>query len=134
MHIDVDEELYVALARSFHYSGRFEYGSQLMDYNCVLYSMIISIAYFFYTPQNILFIMRMMGVIIMCSAVFPIYCLAKDILQDSKKAVLLSGFLMIMPYMFDCAYIMQEVLSYPFFLWTVFFYIVLLVKKIKKEI
>lgn len=28
---------------------------------------------------------------------------------------------MIMPYMFDCAYIMQEVLSYPLFLWTVYF-------------
>ncbi|MCM1087605.1 MAG: hypothetical protein NC419_05570 [Muribaculaceae bacterium] len=26
VHIDVDEELYMALARSFHYSGKFEWG------------------------------------------------------------------------------------------------------------
>ncbi|MCM1261957.1 MAG: hypothetical protein NC313_04480 [Butyrivibrio sp.] len=121
VHVGVDEELYVSLARSFHYKGNFEYENQIMDYNCVLYSMIISIAYYFYSPQNILFIMRMIGVISMTSAIFPIYFLAKDILQDNKKAVLMSGFLMTMPYMFDCAYIMQEVLSYPLFMWTAFF-------------
>lgn len=121
VHVGVDEELYVALARSFHYTGKFEYGNQIMDYNCVLYSMMISVAYFFYTPQNILFVMRMIGVISMCSAIFPIYFLARNILRDERKAVLLSGFSMILPYMFDCAYIMQEVLSYPLFLWTIYF-------------
>ncbi|MCM1087606.1 MAG: glycosyltransferase family 39 protein [Muribaculaceae bacterium] len=93
----------------------------MVDYNCVLYSMLISLAYFFYTPQNILFLMRMINVISMSSAIFPIYFLAKDVLKERKQAILLSGFLMIMPYMFDCAYMMQEVLSYPLFLWTLYF-------------
>lgn len=121
VHIDVDEELYVALAKSFHYNGRFEYGSQLLDYSCVLYSMLISLAYYFYSPATILFCMRMIGVIVMCSSIFPIYFLAKDVLKDDKKAFTLSAFLSIMPYMFDSAYLMQEVLSYPLFMWTLYF-------------
>lgn len=121
VHIDVDEELYVALARSFHYNGRFEYENQILNYSCVLYSMLISLAYYFYSPETILFSMRMIGVIAMCSSVFPIYLLAKDVLSDSKKALYLSAFLLIFPYMFDSAYLMQEVLNYPLFMWTLYF-------------
>ena len=121
VHIDVDEELYVALAKSFHYNGRFEYGNQLLDYSCVLYSMLISLAYYFYSPATILFSMRMIGVIVMCSSIFPTYFLAKNLLEDDKKAFKLSAFLSIMPYMFDSAYLMQEVLSYPLFMWTLYF-------------
>ena len=87
VHIDVDEELYVALARSFHYNGRFEYENQILNYSCVLYSMLISLDYYFYSPETILFSMRIIGVIAMCSSVFPIYLLAKGVLSDSKKAL-----------------------------------------------
>ena len=121
VHIDVDEELYLALAKSFHYQGRFEYENQLVDYSCVLYSMLISLAYFFYSPETILFTMRMIGVITMCSAVFPVFFLSKNVLSDEKKAFLISAFVLIMPYMLDSAYLMQEVLSYPLFLWTLYF-------------
>lgn len=121
VHIDVDEELYIALARSFHYNGQFEYGNQLLNYNCVLYSMLTSLAYYFYSPTTILFVMRIVGVIAMCSSVFPIYLLAKALLRDNRKAFLLSIFLLIMPYMLDSAYLMQEVLSYPLFMWTIYF-------------
>lgn len=121
VHVNVDEELYLSLARSFHYNGKFEYENQIMDYNCVLYSMLISSAYYFYSPERILFLMRMIGVVSMTSTIFPVYLLAKDYLNDSKKAMSVSAFLMIMPYMFDCAYIMQEVLAYPLFMWTVYF-------------
>lgn len=121
VHVEVDEEIYIALAKSFHYNGRFEYGNQLLNYSCVLYSMLISLAYYFYSPTTILFSMRLIGVIVMCSAVFPVYLLAKDILKDEKKAFSVSLFLSFMPYMFDSAYIMQEVLAYPLFMWTLYF-------------
>ena len=120
-HVGFDEELYVSLARSFHYEGQFAYGNQLLNYSCVLYSMLISLAYFIYSPETILFFMRMIGVVTMCSAVFPIYLLARDILKDDKKAFWLSAFMLMMPYMLDCAYLMQEVLSYPLFMWTLYF-------------
>lgn len=121
VHIDVDEELYIALARSFHYEGRFEYGRQLLNYNCVLYSMLISLTYFFYSPETILLMMRILGVVTMCSSVFPIFLIAEDILKDSRKALSITAFLLAMPYMFDSAYMMQEVLAYPLFMWTVYF-------------
>lgn len=133
VHIDVDEELYMALAKSFHYNGEFAYGGQLLNYNCVLYSMLISLAYFFYTPEKILFFMRLIGVIMMCSAVFPIFLIARDWLENSRKALFFAGFMMIMPYMFDSAYLMQEVLSYPLFLWTVYFLDRFFCKKIYKK-
>ena len=68
VHIEVDEELYVTLAKSFHYIGRFEKNGQLLDYSCVLYSMLLSLTYYFYKPTGILFLMRMVGVLCMCSS------------------------------------------------------------------
>lgn len=121
VYVNVDEELYVALAKSFHYAGRFEVNGQMANYNCVLYSMLLSLAYFFYSPEHILFIMRLIGVLSMCSAVFPIWLLARRILAEEKEVLLVSTLSMFMPYMFDCAYLIQEVLSYPLFLWTVYF-------------
>lgn len=121
VHIEVDEELYVTLAKSFHYLGRFEKNGQILDYSCVLYSMLLSLVYYFYTPENILFLMRFIGVICMCSSVFPIYFLAKEVLKDEDMAVKITALFLLMPYMADCAYMMQEVLCYPLFCWLLFF-------------
>lgn len=121
VHIGVDEELYIALAKSFHYKGRFEVNGSVVNYNCVLYSMLISLAYYFYSPERILFLMRFIGIIAMCSAVFPIYLLAKNVFEDMRKAIAFSGMTMFLPCMFDGMYLMQEALSYPLFLWTAYF-------------
>lgn len=121
VHIEVDEELYVTLAKSFHYLGRFEKNGQILDYSCVLYSMLLSLSYYFYTPESILFLMRFIGVLCMCSSVFPIYFLTKAILADENMAVKITALFLLMPYMADCAYMMQEVLCYPLFCWLLFF-------------
>lgn len=121
VHVGVDEELYVALAKSFHYLGRFEVDGSTVNYNCVLYSVLISAAYFFYSPERILFLMRFIGILSMCSAVFPIYLLAGKVLKDEKKSLAVSALTLILPYMFDSMYLLQEVLSYPLFIWTLYF-------------
>lgn len=120
VHVDVDEELYLSLAKSFHYNGRFELQNELTNYNCVFYSILLSFAYYFYSPTRILLIMRWMGVIMMCSSAFPIWLLACNILKDRKKALIVTSVMMLMPYMFNCCYIMQEVLNYPLFLWFLY--------------
>lgn len=120
VHIEVDEELYVTLAKSFHYLGRFEKNGQILDYSCVLYSMLLSLAYYCYTPESILFLLRFVGVLCMCSSVFPIYFLAKAILKEESMAVKVTAWFLLMPYMADCAYMMQEVLCYPLFCWLLF--------------
>lgn len=121
VNVEVDEELYVALAKSFHYKGRFEMNGNTVNYNCVLYSMLISVAYYFYAPERILLLMRFIGILSMCSAVFPIYLLAKKILNDVRIAYAVSALTLILPYMFDSMYLIQEVLAYPLFLWTLYF-------------
>lgn len=121
VHIDVDEELYLEMARSFHYEGRFALGGELINYSCILYSMLISLAYFFYSPEHILLIMRLIGVVTMTSAIFPIWFISKKILKNDSLAFKTTFICMLLPFMFDSAYIMQEVLAYPLFLWMAWF-------------
>lgn len=117
VHMNVDEELYLSMARSFHYNGCFEAAGTKVSYSCVLYSMLISLAYYLYTPETILFVMRFIGVITMTSSIFPIWLLTKKILKNDRLSLRVTVLSMLFPFMFDTAYIMQEVLAYPLFLW-----------------
>lgn len=121
VHIGCDEELYLELAKSFHYSRRFWYNGAPATYNSVLYSVLLSLTYYFYSPERILFIMRMFGVIMMCSVIFPTWMLACKVLSNKKHAMIFSGISLLLPYMFECGYLMQEVVSFPLFMWTVYF-------------
>lgn len=115
-----DEELYVNMARSFFFDHNFSRGYELLNYSCVVYSVLISFAYFLYSPENIVFIMRMIGVVAMTSSIFPIYLLSNKILKNKKKAVIISALSLIIPEMISSAYLIQENLSYPIFLWTAY--------------
>lgn len=37
VYVTADEELYVALAKSFHYTGSFEVNGKMANYNCILF-------------------------------------------------------------------------------------------------
>lgn len=119
-HIGNDEELYINIAKSFFNEGNFQHQNKIVNYNCVVYSMIISIAYLFYSPENILFYIRLIGVIMIVSSVFPVYLLSKKVLNSKVKAILIAGFNLIIPEMGLSMYAIQEVLLYPLFLWTVY--------------
>ena len=120
MFLTHDEELYVNMARSFFFDHNFSRGYELLNYSCVVYSILISFAYFLYSPENINFIMRMIGVVSMVSSIFPIYLLSKQILGNKKRAVVISTLALIIPEMIASAYLIQENLSYPIFLWTAY--------------
>lgn len=117
VHLKVDEELYLAMAKSFHYEHNFQKAFEYLNYNCVLYSMMISLAYFWFTPEHIMTIVRFINVIVMCSAVFPVYLLAYDILHSKKKALIVGGFVLLIPDMVDSVYAMQEILCFPLLMW-----------------
>lgn len=119
VHTRVDEELYLALAKSFHYERRFVADGVPVNYSCVLYSMLLSAAYYFYAPEKILHIMRLFNVCVMCSSVFPVWLLADRLLGNRKQAVRFGAVSLFLPCLFNSAYIMQEALSYPLFLWAV---------------
>ena len=90
-YLNVDEELYVSMARTFFFEENIAKNYEILDYNCIVYSIIISVAYFFGNAGNILFIMRMIGVILIVSSVFPIYLLSKEILKSKYKALIVSA-------------------------------------------
>ena len=121
VHLKVDEELYLAMAKSFHYQHNFQKAFSYVNYNCVLYSILISFAYYFFKPENIMFIVRTIGIIVMCSTVFPAYLLAEKILKNKKYALLLAIFVLFIPDMIDSMYIMQEVLCFPITIWCFYF-------------
>ena len=116
----VDEELYVSMARTFHFDGNFAKHYQVLNYNCVIYSMVLSIAYFFYSASTIVFTMRFVGVLLMISSIFPIYLLSKEIWGSKFKAILIAGVSLLIPEFATSFYLVQEVLLYPVFLWTVY--------------
>lgn len=121
VHLGVDEELYISMARSFHYDGVFSREGQILNYSCVLYSILLSLAYFFYRPEHIMFAMRMIGVLIMLSSIVPIYLLSKAVLGgEGKKPIRIAAFACLLPSMMDTAYCLQEVLGYPLFLWLIY--------------
>lgn len=62
-------------------------------------------------------IVRFINVIVMCSAIFPVYLLAYDILQSKKKALIVGAFVLLMPDMVDSVYAMQEILCFPLLMW-----------------
>lgn len=118
--LGIDEELYISMARTFFYEGVFAKGYEILNYNCVIYSMLISIVYFFYSAKNVLFLMRIIGVILMVSGIFPIYLLSKKVLNSKIKAIGIATLFLILPEMGFSSYVIQEVLLYPVFLWTAY--------------
>lgn len=123
VHLGVDEELYISMARSFHYEGAFQMNGETLNYSCCLYSMLLSLAYFFYNPATLLYHFRLIGVVCMLSAVFPAYLLAERLLNSRKMIWLVVLAAVLTPSMADTAYCMQETLAYPIALW--FFYLIL---------
>lgn len=119
VHLEVDEELYISMARSFHYDGVFSQNGQILNYSCVLYSILLSFAYFFYQPEHIMFALRMVGVLTMLSSIFPIYLLSKEITGEEQRSIRIAAFACFLPSMMNTAYCMQEVLCYPLFLWLI---------------
>lgn len=121
VHIRTDEELYLSMARSFHAGQGFMQYGQSLNYSSVLYSVIISAAYYFYSPEHILLIIRCINVLIMFSAVFPAYMLCKAVTGDDKISVLAASVCALMPELAMSGYIMQETLYYPMLLWAFYF-------------
>lgn len=122
VHLKVDEDLYLSMAKAFHQGKGFMSHGEITDYSCVLYSMVISLAYFFYKPSSILFTIRVINVFVMCSAAFPVYFISRKLLKD-KYVIYAVIFSLLIPDMIDTMYIMQENLYYPVAMWTFYFLI-----------
>lgn len=120
-----DEIRFLALAKSLHYHGNLQVYFKIVGYDDILYSLILSVAYFFYSPEHIVDIFRLIGVVLMCSTVFPVYLLAKKMeigrIWKLDGAVSLAVLSVLIPEMTYTAYLLEEVLLYPLFMWMLYF-------------
>lgn len=119
-----DESRFLSLAKSLHYSGNVSEHYMVRSYDDVLYPLILSIGYFFYSPEHILDIFRLIGVILMSSVVFPTYFLAKKMevgkIFKVDGAIFLTVLSVLIPELTYTAYLLEEVLLYPLFMWMLY--------------
>lgn len=119
-----DENRFLALAKSIHFSGNISEHYMIKNYDDVLYPFLLSLGYFFYSPEHILDIFRCIGVILMTSAVFPTYFLARKMeigkIFKVDGAIFVTVLSMLIPEMTYTMYLMEEVLLYPLFMWMLY--------------
>ncbi len=113
-----DEHLYIELAKSIYYHHNLVSHTfpNILIYNEFLYPLVLSPLYFFYSPERIIAIFRIFGILIMSSAVFPAFKLGFSVLNDKKQALLISLLAILIPEMALSLSVIQEVVYYPLFL------------------
>ncbi len=120
MTVYSDELRYLGLARSiFHGNGLMIHNAP-SSYQKILYSVTILPAFFFENPQIQIRVIGWINSILMSSAVFPAYGLAKRILKKDSLVHVVLVFLVTMPALVSTMYFMSEVLFLPLSLWIVY--------------
>ncbi len=117
-----DEHLYIEMAKSIYFDKDFisnAFGN-LKLYNEVLFPLLLSPAYIFYSPGKIVTIFRIIGTLVMSSAIFPAYKLGFFVLNDKKQALLISVIAILIPEMTYALSVTQEVIYYPLFLFAIY--------------
>lgn len=118
IYFPADETLYVALAKSiFH--GTYQVNRVPVSYDCLIYPLFLSFTYHFYSPEHITDIMRIFGIIAMCSASIPAWFIARKLSDRKAYAVGMSIVAVIIPEMLYGLFLLQETLAYPCFLWMI---------------
>lgn len=112
-----DESIWVGLAKSFHFNHNFQYRYLYQSYDCTLYSIIISIAYFFTGSGHILTGMRLIGAALMSTACIPAYLLALKAVSSRRMATAVGILTVLVPELLYSGFMTQEVLFYPLVLW-----------------
>lgn len=115
-----DELFYNEMARSIVESGSFKFAHIDIRAGAYLYPTILAIILrFFYNPYTITYITRLVGILLMCSTLFPTYLLAKKMKYSSRNAYILAIASILIPDILQSWFTVTEVLAYPLFMWTV---------------
>ncbi|MHC1772672.1 MAG: hypothetical protein AB9907_13260 [Flexilinea sp.] len=117
-----DEHLFIELAKNLYYhhnlnSNIFFY---IKQYNEILYPLMLSPLYVFYSPEKIMTVFRIFGLFTMSSVVFPAYKLGLAVLNSRKQAFVISIFAILIPEMSLTFSVGQEVVYYPLFVYTIY--------------
>ena len=112
----LDEYLYYSLARSIATEGKLLFRGQLADYSYILYPLVLSPVYLFFRDgANFYRLIQLWNILIMTTAIFPIYGLCCAMIEDKKKAFLLTLAFMLLPDFILGQIILSEAIIYPLF-------------------
>ena len=114
--VSIDEFLYYGLARSIATEGKLLFRGQPADYSYILYPLVLSPIYlFFQEGANFYRLIQAWNILLMSSAVFPMYGLCRAMTGDNKKAMLLTAVFVLMPDLILGQFIFSEAIIYPLF-------------------
>jgi glycosyltransferase involved in cell wall biosynthesis len=123
--IMVDELVYSDMARSFASTGHFLIRGVHGDYGFV-YPLLLSPAYAIFGPMSDVYQWaRVIDALVMSSAVFPAYLLARRVVRPST-ALAAAALAVAIPSMAYVGTLMTENAFYPIFLWFAFALVVML--------
>jgi glycosyltransferase involved in cell wall biosynthesis len=123
--IMVDELVYSDMARSFASTGHFLIRGVHGDYGFV-YPLLLSPAYAIFGPMSDVYQWaRVIDALVMSSAVFPAYLLARRVVRPAT-ALAAAAFAIAVPSLVYVGTLMTENAFYPIFLWFAFALVVML--------
>lgn len=117
-----DEALYYEIAKSINKSGKIQDLGADINYNTILYSIIISP---FFSIKNVIgrsHCLSLFNSIIISSYIFPLYLIAKKYLKNINLLLflILSA---VSPALFFCFGFMQEILFFPLSMWAIYLFV-----------
>ncbi len=121
-NIVIDESLYTNITRGL-LAGQLTYRGQPVLYPYLLYPLALVPVYRLQAllGGDIYVWVKVFGALLICSSVFPVYLLAKDVTGEEKKAFLASALTALIPDMLMCSLEMSESLIWPLALWMMYF-------------
>jgi len=109
----IDETLYLSTARSLHNSGMLLFQAQPANISHLLYPLVLSIVYFLYSPESIMFSLRLFGMLVYSLGFIPVFLLSKTILKSATKALIVVVIVLFLPEAGYVGFISQEVTHFP---------------------
>lgn len=128
MNVFFDELLHWNLSKSVYYHLGSLFRNDMLNYNEMLYSVVISVSHFFGNTEMQYFIAVGINSILMSSVVFPVYAMSESFLGSRYQAVILSFVSIMLPEMAYTAKIIQENLYYPMTIWFFYLFIFLILR------
>ncbi len=113
-----DESLYLNLSRSIWNGGGLVHRNHPIFYANLLYPLVLSPLFALPSSVNLYRAVQLVNVLMMASALFPAFLLAKRITRNEKTALLVCCLVALVPDGIMTEVMMIESLSTPLLLWT----------------
>lgn len=121
MCILIDENLYFNLAQSIWSEGIVAYHGQPMNYDSLLYPLVISPFFALPASVNIQRVLQLFNAFLINAAIFPAWMLSRKVTKDRKSSWVVVLFTLLMPDMAMNSAIMTESLGFPLLLLAAYF-------------